>query len=449
MSKVQDPASLVGQLTLEEKASLCLGSDFWHTAPVPRLGIPGGHVSDGPHGLRRQPDEGDHVGIGGSVPATCFPTAAALGSSWDPDLVRRVGEALGRECARAGRRGACSAPGSTSSAPRCAGATSSTSPRTRWSRACWARRSSGACRARASAPGQALRRQQPGDRPAAGQRGRRRAHAARDLPRRRSSGSSPQARPWTVMCAYNKVNGTYASQHRWLLTEVLRDEWGFDGLVVSDWGAVHDRVAALAAGLDLEMPPNLGVSDAAICRGRPGRPPRRGACSTRPCAGARARRARRGGREAAGTVRRRCPPRPRPRGGAEMRGAAEERRRRCCRCSPAPADASRSSASSPARRATRAPAAPRSTRPGSTSLSTSCAPAVPDGVEVALRRRASASTTDRDESARRRGGRAGRARERRGRLPRPAGRRRVRRVRPRPHRPARRTRPRCWPRSPR
>jgi len=90
-------SSLLGRLTLEEKASLCLGSDFWHTAPVDRLGIPRILVSDGPHGLRRQPDEGDHVGIGGSLPATCFPTASALGSSWDVDLARRVGEALGRE----------------------------------------------------------------------------------------------------------------------------------------------------------------------------------------------------------------------------------------------------------------------------------------------------------------------------------------------------------------
>src|SRR5215210_411699 len=97
MSASLNVASLLGELTLEEKAGLCLGSDFWHTAPVPRLGIPAITLSDGPHGLRKQPDEGDHVGIGGSLPATCFPTASALGSSWDPDLVRRVGEAIGEE----------------------------------------------------------------------------------------------------------------------------------------------------------------------------------------------------------------------------------------------------------------------------------------------------------------------------------------------------------------
>ena len=94
------------------------------------------------------------------------------------------------------------------------------------------------------------------------------------------------ARPWTVMCAYNKVNGTYASQHRWLLTEVLRDEWGFDGLVVSDWGAVaRPRAPPSPPGLDLEMPPHLGVSDTAIVAAVARRLARRGACSTRPSRG--------------------------------------------------------------------------------------------------------------------------------------------------------------------
>src|SRR5919112_4768499 len=88
--------SLLAELTLEEKASLCLGSDFWHTAPVERLGIPAIMVTDGPHGLRKQPDEADHVGISGSVPATCFPTASALGSSWNHALARRIVEALRR-----------------------------------------------------------------------------------------------------------------------------------------------------------------------------------------------------------------------------------------------------------------------------------------------------------------------------------------------------------------
>ena len=169
------------------------------------------------------------------------------------------------------------------------------------------------------------------------------------------------ARPWTVMCAYNKVNGTYASQHRWLLTEVLREEWGFDGLVMSDWGAVADRVAALAAGLDLEMPPHLGVSDQAIvdavadgtaARGgaRHGRRPR--AAARRAGAGPHGRRH---GRRRA--------PRPRPPGRRGLHGAAAQRRGAPPREHRA---GSPSSGRSPPRRATRARAARRSTPPGST-----------------------------------------------------------------------------------
>src|SRR6476661_2781544 len=97
-----DVDQLLTELTLEEKATLTSGSSFWFTAPIERLGIPKIMVSDGPHGLRVQPGEGDHVGLGGSVPATCFPTASAIGSSWDPDLVRSVGAAVGREAREQG-----------------------------------------------------------------------------------------------------------------------------------------------------------------------------------------------------------------------------------------------------------------------------------------------------------------------------------------------------------
>src|SRR2546423_9697832 len=97
MTNPANVSSLLGQLTVEEKASLCLGSDFWHTAAVERLGIPAIMVSDGPHGLRAQPDRADHAGLGGSLPATCFPTASAQASSWDPELVRRIGAAIGRQ----------------------------------------------------------------------------------------------------------------------------------------------------------------------------------------------------------------------------------------------------------------------------------------------------------------------------------------------------------------
>src|SRR3954471_11682204 len=250
-------------LTLEEKASLCLGSDFWHTAPVARAGIRAITLSDGPHGLRKQPDEGDHVGISGSLPATCFPPACALGSSFDPELVRRVGAAVGEE-ARAQGVDVVLGPGiNIKRSPLCGRNFEyfSEDPLVFGVLAAALVQGLQAQGVGASVKHYAVNNQETD-----------RLRVSADVDERTLreiylpgfERVVTTARPWTVMCAYNRVNGTHASQHHWLLTEVLRDEWGFDGVVVSDWGAVHDRVAALAAGLDLEMPPNLGVSDAAI-----------------------------------------------------------------------------------------------------------------------------------------------------------------------------------------
>jgi beta-glucosidase len=258
-----DVAKLVSDLTLEEKASLCLGSDFWHTQSVERLGIPSVMVTDGPHGLRKQPENGDHVGIGGSLPATCFPTASALGSSWDPDLVRRVGEAVGRE-AREQDVAVVLGPGiNIKRSPLCGRNFEYFSEDPAVSGALGAALVEGL---QSQGVGASVKHF------AANNQETDRMRVSADVDERTLrevylpafERVVTQAKPWTVMCAYNRVNGIHASEHRWLLTEVLRDEWGFDGLVVSDWGAVHDRVAALAAGLDLEMPPNLGLSDVAI-----------------------------------------------------------------------------------------------------------------------------------------------------------------------------------------
>jgi beta-glucosidase len=258
-----DVSSLLGQLTVEEKASLCLGSDFWHTAPVERLGIRAILVSDGPHGLRAQPDRGDHAGIGGSLPATCFPTASAQGSSWDAELVRRIGAAIGRE-ARSQGVAVVLGPGiNIKRSPLCGRNFEYFSEDPLLSGVLGAASIEGI---QSQGAGTSVKHY------AANNQETDRLRVSADVDERTLreiylpgfERAVRQGRPWTVMCAYNKVNGTYASQNRWLLTDVLREDWGFDGLVMSDWGAVADRVAALAAGLDLEMPPNLGVSDAEI-----------------------------------------------------------------------------------------------------------------------------------------------------------------------------------------
>jgi beta-glucosidase len=258
-----DVQAVLAELTLEEKASLCLGSDFWHTAAVERLGIAKIMVSDGPHGLRAQLDEADHVGLAGSVPATCFPTASALGSSWDPELFGLVGEALAAEARKWGVAVVLGPGINMKRSPLCGRNFEYLSEDPYLAGELSVAMVQGIQR---HGVGTSLKHyavnNQEDDRLRVSAEVDERTLREIYLPafERVVTG----AQPWTVMCAYNKVNGTYASEHHWLLTEILRDEWGFLGAVVSDWGAVHDRVAALRAGLDLEMPPALGYSDAAI-----------------------------------------------------------------------------------------------------------------------------------------------------------------------------------------
>jgi beta-glucosidase len=252
-------SDLVAQLSISQKVALCLGADNWRTAPVPEAGIESVMVSDGPHGLRKQPGEFLAPGL----PATCFPTASALGSCWDAALVREVGAALGAE-ARAQDVAVILGPGANikrsplcgrnfeyfSEDPCLAGQLAAAMVDGIQSQHV------GACVKHFAANNQ--------------ETDRLRVSAELDERTLREIYLSvfervvSTARPWVVMSAYNKINGEYAWRNRWLLTEVLRDEWGFDGVVMSDWGSVQDRVAALAAGLDLEMPPNFGISDRAV-----------------------------------------------------------------------------------------------------------------------------------------------------------------------------------------
>ena len=216
-----------------------------------------------PHGLRAQLGEADHVGLMGSAPATCFPTASALGSSWNPDLFRAVGEALSREAKKLGVSVVLGPGINMKRSPLC-GRNFEYVSEDPW-----------LAGELATAMVQGTQSQGVGTslkHYAANNQEDDRLRVSAEVDERTLrelyfpafERVVTSAQPWTVMCAYNKINGTYCSANHWLLTEVLRHEWGFEGLVVSDWGAVHDRVAALRAGLDLEMPPDLGVSDAAI-----------------------------------------------------------------------------------------------------------------------------------------------------------------------------------------
>lgn len=245
---------LVKQMTLEEKAAICSGADFWHTEKIDRLGIPAVMVSDGPHGLRTQGNgEGDHLGLNDSIEAVCFPAACATACSFDREMMYDMGVTLGKECQAEDVSVLLGPAVNIKRSPLCgrnfeyisedpyvAGELS-------------------------AAYIQGVQSQNVGTSI--------KHFAANNQEHERMYGSSnvdertlreiyfpafetaiKKAKPWTVMCSYNRINGVYASENSWLLTKILREEWGFDGFVVSDWGAVNDRVAGIIAGMDLEMP---------------------------------------------------------------------------------------------------------------------------------------------------------------------------------------------------
>jgi len=258
-----DHRSLLAELTLEEKASLVSGSGFWHTRSVERVGIPSIMVSDGPHGLRVQPGDGDHVGLGDSIPATCFPTASALGSSFDVDLVREVGAAIGREARDQGVSVVLGPGVNLKRTPLCGRNFEYLSEDPLVSGVLGAALVEGV---QTEGVGASLKHFAVNNQETERLRISARVDE-RTLRETYLAGFERVVRtaaPWTVMCSYNRINGVYASEDPWLLTEVLRDQWGFDGLVVSDWGAVDDPVAAVVAGLDLEMPSSHGSGPRAV-----------------------------------------------------------------------------------------------------------------------------------------------------------------------------------------
>ena len=258
-----DIREILSRLTLEEKASLCSGRDFWSTKPIERLGIESYVLTDGPHGLRKQSTGADRVGLHDSVPATCFPSGAGLAATWNRRLAEEVGEALGRECQAQGVGVILGPAVNIKRSPLCGRNFEYFSEDPFLAGELARHQVSGI---QSQGVGASVKHFAANNQETA----RMLVDAIVDertlreiyLPAFETVVTGSQ--PWTVMCSYNRLNGVYASQHRWLLTEVLREEWGHTGLVVSDWGAVDDRVEGLLAGMELEMPGNRGFTDADV-----------------------------------------------------------------------------------------------------------------------------------------------------------------------------------------
>ncbi len=258
-----DAKKRVENMSVEEKASLCSGRDFWHTKAVKSQKIPEIMVSDGPHGLRKQPLEEDHKGNFEGIKAVCFPAACATAASFDRSLLTKMGKALGVEC-QAENIATILGPGvNIKRSPLCGRNFEYFSEDPLLA----SEMAGGLIKGVQSKNiGTSLKHF------LANNQETRRLTVSSEIDERTLreiylvafERAVKNAKPWTIMCSYNRINGTHASENKTYLTDILRDEWGFDGVVMSDWGAVNDRVKGLGAGLDLEMPGSYGINDREI-----------------------------------------------------------------------------------------------------------------------------------------------------------------------------------------
>ena len=251
---------ILDQLTLEQKVALLSGRDVWSTYPFPQAGVPSMFLSDGPHGVRKQLGEGDHLGLNASQPSTCFPTAAGIANSWDPELATQAGRIIGKEAACL-QVNVLLGPGLNikrsplggrnfeyySEDPYLSGKMAAAFIRGVQENGI------SACPKHFAANSQELLRMTCDS--VVDER------ALRELYLTNFEIAVKEGHPKSIMSSYNKVNGTYANENAHLLTEILRNEWGFDGFVVTDWGGCNSQTEGLKAGSNLEMPGTIGDSD--------------------------------------------------------------------------------------------------------------------------------------------------------------------------------------------
>lgn len=254
---------LISQMTLEEKAGLCSGLDFWHTKGVERLGIPSVMVTDGPHGLRKQDGEGDHLGINVSIKAVCFPAGCATASSFDRELIAKLGETIGEECQAENVSTILGPAMNIKRSPLCGRNFEYYSEDPLVSTEMAGALVHGVqSRNVGTSPKHFMANNQEYHRMTSSSEMDERT--MREIYLASFEGMVKKEKPWTIMNSYNKLNGTYLCENREMLTDILRKEWGFDGYVMTDWGAMNDRVESLKAGCNLEMPASGGETDAEI-----------------------------------------------------------------------------------------------------------------------------------------------------------------------------------------